>query len=319
MRSTLFTIAKAVLTCAALGYVVYVVDPQAIGSALMSADPWWIAAAVLLLPVNLALDAWVWRILVSPVAPRLPWSTVAGAVMSGFALGFFTPARTGEFAGRAFYLEDADRWTVSVSVLAQRAVDMAATLNMGFAAFVYAFATGLLPMTWPWLAVASVGGGIAGLLTAFTLQPAWGVYIVRRVLRRYPSVEQRFAFLSRLSGRDILLVAGLSTTRYVVFASQFVCLICAFLPAAPILQAGIGVALMYFVKFLLPPITFVDLGIREGAAVFFFGLLGFSEAAALNAALLIFIINLVLPAIAGLPFISKLRWHPKSSSKATAP
>ncbi|MEX1054624.1 MAG: hypothetical protein WED81_01245, partial [Rhodothermales bacterium] len=71
--------------------------------------------------------------------------------------------------------------------------------------------------------------------------------------------------------------------------------------------ALLGIALVFFVKLLLPPVTLMDVGIREGAAVFFLGSLGFPEAAALNASLLLFTINLLIPAAAGLPLVMRLR------------
>ena len=41
--------------------------------------------------------------------------------------------------------------------------------------------------------------------------------------------------------------------------------------------------LTFYAKFLIPPVTFLDIGIREGASVFFAELLGVPDAAALSA------------------------------------
>ena len=60
----------------------------------------------------------------------------------------------------------------------------------------------------------------------------------------------------------------------------------------------------------VPTVTLLDLGIREGAAVYFLGQLGYAEAAAFNAAFLLFCINLLVPAVVGLPFVFRLKLGP---------
>jgi hypothetical protein len=57
-----------------------------------------------------------------------------------------------------------------------------------------------------------------------------------------------------------------------------------------------------FVKSLLP-ISIGDLGIREAGSIYFFSIYGISQAAALNASLLLFSINIFIPSILGIYFI----------------
>jgi Uncharacterised protein family (UPF0104). len=69
-----------------------------------------------------------------------------------------------------------------------------------------------------------------------------------------------------------------------------------------LLHAFIGTSAMMFVKSLLP-ISIGDLGIREAGSIFFFSTYGISQAAALNASLLLFLINIFIPSIIGTYFI----------------
>jgi hypothetical protein len=103
------------------------------------------------------------------------------------------------------------------------------------------------------------------------------------------------------------VLLALSAVRYAVFAGQFVLLVRSFAPGAPWGLLAAGVALALFVKSALPPALLGDLGVREGAAMFFLGGLGVSTAAAFNASLGVFAVNLVLPALAGLPLLLRLR------------
>jgi hypothetical protein len=70
--------------------------------------------------------------------------------------------------------------------------------------------------------------------------------------------------------------------------------------------AYLGVALVFFAKSAVPSVTLGDLGVRESAAVFFLGFYGVAEAAAFNASLGLFAVNILLPALAGLALLPRL-------------
>jgi uncharacterized membrane protein YbhN (UPF0104 family) len=53
------------------------------------------------------------------------------------------------------------------------------------------------------------------------------------------------------------------------------------------------------------PISIADIGIREAGSVYFFALLGISSAAAFNASMVLFLINILLPSVVGLLFLPK--------------
>jgi uncharacterized membrane protein YbhN (UPF0104 family) len=67
-------------------------------------------------------------------------------------------------------------------------------------------------------------------------------------------------------------------------------------------HAFVGTSAMMFAKSLLP-ISIGDLGIREAGSIYFFSLYGISQAAALNASLLLFFINIFIPSVLGIYFI----------------
>jgi len=69
----------------------------------------------------------------------------------------------------------------------------------------------------------------------------------------------------------------------------------------------IASVMVYFTKTLIPAITLGEIGIREGAAIYFFGLFGCSEAVAFNSSMLLFIFNLLLPSLIGLYLLLRLK------------
>jgi uncharacterized membrane protein YbhN (UPF0104 family) len=76
-----------------------------------------------------------------------------------------------------------------------------------------------------------------------------------------------------------------------------------------------GVALVFFAKSAIPQVTLGDLGVREGAAVFFLAAYGVGPAAALDASLALFGLNLLLPALVGAPFLLQLQLRRKADRK----
>jgi uncharacterized membrane protein YbhN (UPF0104 family) len=304
------TTLKAVLAVGAMGYLVVVVEWAEIVETVRRAEWQWVMAAAVLLPANLALDAWVWGVFLRPVMGRLSLGTLLSAVMSGFAVGFFTPARVGEYVGRAFHLDleagETDGWTVSATIFAQRIADMAVAVDVGTAAVAATMGLGYLPASWPWLGALAAGTGVGLSLTILMIRPHWIDAVVRRFFPSADTLHRRTLFLAELTPGQLLRIFSGTGLRFGVFALQLGLLATAFAPAASPGLIALAVGCTYFAAFLIPPITLMDLGIREGAAVYFFGLLGLGEATGLNASFLIFVLNILLPSAAGVLFIRGL-------------
>jgi uncharacterized membrane protein YbhN (UPF0104 family) len=310
-------VVKAVLTLGVVGGLVWVADPRALWETLRQARGAWVLAAVALLPLNLALDGWVWQVLVRPVAGRVSFRRITSAVMAGFAVGFFTPARVGEYAGRVLSLDEGDRWALGATIFAQRMLDMLIALVVGLLAFAGARWTGALGEAWN--LVAWTGAGVGTVLALGTARPDAVARLLRYLVPSWTWLHERTQFLDALSGRQIAAVVSGSLVRYGVYATQTAFLVAAFLPLDHSLspfELFLGTGLTFFIKFLIPSITLMDVGVREGAAVAAFGLFGISAATALNASLAVFVVNLVLPSLLGVPFAFRMKGvrHRSSSS-----
>lgn len=292
------------LAVAVLGGLILVIDLDALLASARAAQLRWMALALALLPLNLLLEAWLWHRLVRLEAPGTRFPTAVGALLAGYALGTFTPGRVGDFAGRAFYLDHGDKWAVSAVVFVERLFSMWVAVVVGSIVLVGWLLAGLLEPATAWWGVFAVGCGPAALLTLLFLFPRHSYALLRR--RAPARVHTKLRFLMRLRRPLALRCASLAGLRYLVYTSQFVLLVRAFTPLDAAVPVYGATALVFFAKFLIPPFTFLDLGIREGAAVFFLGLLSLPQAAAFNASLLLFGTNLVLPALVGVPFVLRL-------------
>jgi uncharacterized protein (TIRG00374 family) len=313
VRDTLFHILKIGLAAAALGYLIVVIEPAEITAALTEAQWLWIMAALALLPANLVLDGVVWKQLLHPITPTVSFRALGGAVLSGFALGFVTPARAGEFVGRALYLPEADSWSVSLTVFVQRLIDTAINVATGVGVLGITLYLNALDTTWPWMALLIGSAFFLLLLVSFLAAPSIAAHVVRRAFPDRTKWHQRVEVLQAYRPRTMRRAVAWAILRYGVFCAQFVLLIYAFGPPLSLVVIVGAVVLTYFVKFMVPSVTIMDLGVREGAAVFFLSLFGAPQAIAFNAALLLFVINIVLPTALGIPFVWNLNLRSERS------
>ena len=309
MRTFAFFVLKLVLAVATVVYVAHLVEGEEIVAAAQAANGWWIAAALALMPANVGLEAYRWHRLVRRIAPGVRFAETLGAVLSGYPLGLATPGRLGDYAGRAFYLRDAPAWELAALTFAERMATLACSFVVGLGALVPFLLTRTDVPALAWATVLGVGLIGTAAFVYLLLHPRAARRLFTLVLPQ--RFSPRLAFLDAFDRHDARSLLGLSAVRYGIFSAQFVFLVFAFAPAAGWLVTAGGVALVFFAKSAIPSFTLADLGIREGAAVYFMGALGIATAAAFNAAFLLFCINLLLPSLVGLPFVLKLRLAPE--------
>jgi len=297
---------QALLTLAVGAALLWTVDAAALADTLRRAQPGWLGLALLLLPLNLALDGWVWARLLDVTDESHSPQALCRALLCGFALGFWTPARLGEYAGRAYSFARANRGAVTLSVLAQRVLDLLVGVGVGLGTVLWGLYTGLLPSSPAWQTAAGLGAGTGTLLTVAVLFPARLYRTAAALGPRFRGLLPNPTFFARLRLRHGGPAFAGTVVRYVVFTGQFVCLTLALAPSLSVELVSAAVSLTFYAKYLLPSLTLLDLGLREGAAVFFFSVLGLPSAVALSAALLLFTLNVLLPAVVGLPTVARL-------------
>jgi hypothetical protein len=241
--------------------------------------------------------------------------SVLRAVLSGSAWGLITPARVGEFAGRAFSFPESDGWAISATVFAQRVLDTAICSVLGLGALGIALHAGWLPMNTLWTTVTIVVAVVSGVLTVAVCCPGRTARLIQWAAPHAERLHRRLAFLDQIDGASGRRILHFALLRQAVFCALFASLVAAFGFTADPGDILVGIVLVFLAKFLLPSITLLDLGVREGAAVFFLGAVGVSQAAAFNAALLMFVLTGVLPALVGLPYALQL---PRTLSSAVS-
>ena len=121
-KERLIWLLKWLLLLAAYSYLAYRLaayrDYPALWQQLRATDAWgWgcLAGCLLLMPLNLLLEALKWRTLLAGICP-LSVAEAQRQVYYGFVGAFVTPYRLGDYPARATRLPDPNRWKEAVAM-----------------------------------------------------------------------------------------------------------------------------------------------------------------------------------------------------------
>lgn len=252
---------------AALALVVWLIDVEAAGAALVSADLRWLAAALALALVASALVAGKLFVLLRAVDEPRPLARCWSAVMAAVTLNAVLPGRGGDLVRAVFLVEGAGSLPVLLgAVLFERLVDVTALglLVAGLSAL-----RGVDGWTVVGLGVAAAGLAVVAVLSLggrLPFKPELGERLGRassRLLRR-PAVAA--------------LLLGLSVLTW---GNNLALLVCALfaagvdLPLLDVLRAG-PVAILAGIL----PVSVSGIGTRDAALLLLLGGAGLPEATA---------------------------------------
>jgi hypothetical protein len=124
---------------------------------------------------------------------------------------------------------------------------------------------------------------------------------------------------SKYSSRVLLKVLMISLTRYLVFSTQFYILLLLFRVEVALPEAFILITVIYLFMMVVPSIALTEIGIRGSMSVYMFSLyfqrMGVSaepfQLGVFAASSLLWLINIVLPAIVGTFFVFNLKFFRK--------
>ncbi len=265
--------------------------------------------------LGLSLAHWVleaikWQRLVSCME-AVGLMQAFGAVIYGLSLGVLTPKRTGEYIGRARWLEPHNRISGAVVNLPGSLAQLLATLLFGLVAL------GLVLNGRVFEAAIFFGGPMAmldgWLPVVVTLLLLLGLLLMGPVVAKYsrsalfPSWLQTVSVLGKISTQDLFFLVVLSCFRYLIFVVQFYLLLRMFQTPMPFQEAFVILALIYLVMAMIPVSTLAEAGVKGSVALLVLGVLMESTTeglfllktgvvAGLTA---LWVINLMLPAAIG--------------------
>lgn len=262
----------------------------------------YLMLAILLMPVNLGIETYKWKMMAG-TAQAISMLEAFKSILGGIALSIVTPNRIGEYPGRILYLKKKNTIRlISVSILA------------AFSQFLTLFFFGIIgliyynihyPGFWPQIVLCSAILVLTVIVLIFFRFEHWSKYLEHiRWFRRF----QTYGYLlKRFTYKEQLIILALSATRYVVFTAQYLILLRWMnMNLSP--AEGFCTAFLFFWAIaVIPSIALAELGIRGKVSLFLFGHFSQNTIGILTATVGLWLINLVIPAIAGSVLLIRLR------------
>jgi hypothetical protein len=249
---------------------------------------------IALMPVNWLLESLKWKLLSQRII-NLTLPKALKGVLAGLTLGFVTPHGLGDYIGRIVSIDHKNRMNLIGALLLGRVSQMVPTILFGLYGLTFLFDFKIVMLT-----------------ISLSLIVALLVYVLVKTMKKWKVPHRYLDIITEYSLKQIFIIQLLSLLRYMTFTFQFIILINVFIPKLDFWINFGGITWIFLAKSILPTFNFLsDLGVREYSAVYFFESFNVNVAAVVCASLSIWIINILIPTLIGLPFILKLKWIKK--------
>jgi hypothetical protein len=268
-----------------------------IRTALQTGPVYLLIFALLLMPVNLGMEVWKWKILAGSAQP-LTTGQALRSYLAGIAFSIVTPNRIGEYPARILYLKRKNTLRLAGVAVLGAVAQMLTLFIYGFAGLIYynIYFPGPLEL------LVLISCGIITIMIAFIYWrfEAW-IPIIERIKwlreRRYNVYGK---LLKRFTAKEQLTILLISITRYSIYTAQYLILLHWMNVNMPPLQGFLMCALFFWAIAVIPSFTIIELPERGQIGLYLFGhFAANSEIGILVATVAVWCINLIIPGILG--------------------
>lgn len=231
---------------------------------------------------------------------EISWRTSIKAVLSGTTIGVFSPNRMGEFIGRVLALKPEQRIKGSLLSVVNGLSQSLATFTFGV------FGLLILVEEFAKVSLGFIGTKILQLTLLIAVFLAFTIYLRMHMLIKLPlrwkslaKYQHYFEVFTAVDARLLKQLFNLSMVRFLTFILQYVVVFSLLLPSPNLLQVLVGSVLTLFSSTLVPFLPIPDLLVRESMALSYFQLYDFDPLIVSVAVLVVWLVNVALPALTG--------------------
>lgn len=281
---------------------------QKVKESLYGDQLWKVVMVVFLMLFNWGIEAVKWQVLVRHIQ-SMSFLTAFKAVFAGVSFAMNTPNRVGEYVGRILYIEEGNRLRAVMLTFVGSFSQFVITIlfgGIGLIFLYYFLSNENIPnadLLLIWIGASIYSTLIAGIgLTLSYFRIRWFVKLLEKipVVAKYAYFIQK---LEELEARELLKVLLLSLMRYSIFIVQYLLLLQVFEVNIDWLHAVSLTCVMFLALAVVPTIALAELGLRGQVSISLFTLFNANKLGIVLTASGIWLINLVIPALAGSLFI----------------
>jgi hypothetical protein len=254
-----------------------------------------------LMPLNWLLEGIKWRILLQhSVTITLP--NAIRSILGGLSIGFATPARVGEFAGRVMFLHEGERIDgIYLSALGGLAQSIVTFLTALFMLRFYTGNSELFFSPLSYIAFALLVFIMLFVYIQFEQVVGW-LGKIRFQIQRYVIAPAKTP-----SRNDKWFVFLLSAARYGVYLLQYYLLLRFIGIEGDVFEMIASISLILFLQSVSPLMPMTDMTVRGGIALLVFD--RYDSAMSIGifmVPVMLWVINLLIPALVGYIYILNL-------------
>jgi uncharacterized membrane protein YbhN (UPF0104 family) len=254
---------------------------------------------IFLMPFNWLMEVLKWKNSIKPIT-QITMSNAIIGVLAGVAMGFVTPHAIGDYFAKVFSINHKDRKKALGLILISRLMQMLPTAFFGIVAFYIFSQKNLSQIDFPFSITYPILSFLGFLIII--------IFVIIFLNRKHPRIKDYIQPVKSMGFKLITILAGLSFLRYIIFSTQFLLLLSVLNLKINVFLQFMGIAFMFLAKSILPTFNFLsDLGIREFSVALFFESLEVEVAPIIASGLILWLINIALPAFIGLFFIPQLK------------
>ena len=307
-KSSLIIFAKILIAIGILFFLLQSVEYSQIVAAVQKVNIGILLIAILFGVLNIYLQYLKWRLTCSEVLLISDKFKILRSLFYGFSAGIITPLRVGEYFGRGIEFKDKSLLQITVATLIDKFFPLLMVASLGSISsliFIYTY------YHVPFYIILSL------FLLIFTLfyfvillmisQSFWNSVLFSRIKNssRMKTILEKLKNFKNLDKKYLYKMLILSFLFYSCYLIQYAILVSAFSHNSDFINYLWAGNLIMFTKTIIPPVSFGELGIREGASVYFITQMGESASIGFNASIFLFIINLLIPSLVGVGLFLK--------------
>ena len=273
-------------------------------------ESWKLFAVIVLMFVNWGIEARKWQVLLSNLQ-AISFFQSFKAILSGVAFSLNTPNRIGEYGGRVLFIPARNRLRAISLTIAGSFSQLLITLSLGVAGLFFLSKeleeAEMFNVLRIWLTVLKtlvIFAVVIGFIIYFRLS-----WLIRGV-EKLPGLEKLVKHISVLEDMNVtvlLRILSLSFTRFMVFIIQYILMLQLMQVEISWWQGFWTVSVLFLLLATIPTIALLELGLRWEYSIVLFSLFSSNLVGIYAAATGIWLINLVLPAMAGSLFMLTIR------------
>ena len=307
-KSAILISAKIIIALGLLIYIISSVNLQEILFAIKQSNVYLIAVSVLLGLLNVYLQFYKWKITANVVLQENSNPKIWRSLFYGFSAGVFTPARIGEYFGRAIVFNNKSILQVTLATLLDKIFLLLIVTFFGSISSIIFIHYHYQVTVYLTTALFIVVFALFYFLVLLIFNDRFWDNVLFAKLKASNKLHwlfEKIKVFRKLDKKYVTIMFAVSFLFYACFLIQYALLVSAFSNHNHFMDYVWAGNLMMFAKTIIPPVSFGELGIREGASVFFITHLGESASTGFNASIFLFFINVLIPSLIGLTLLLK--------------